>query len=62
MNIQLSWELDGDSAFNTFICEAIIDGVTALALAVAPELAEIEIPEDIDFQATCEGLVAQIGT
>jgi hypothetical protein len=35
VNIQLSYEVGhGDSAFNEFICEVIVDGLTALALAV----------------------------
>lgn len=54
MNIQLSWALDGHSAFDEFICEAIVDGLTALATAIAPEIEAADIPEEVKFQTMCE--------
>lgn len=63
MNIQLSFELGhGTSAFNEFICEIIVDGLTALAMAVAPELAGAEVWEDIELQAMCAEMAEQIGS
>jgi hypothetical protein len=63
MNIQLSYEVGhGDSAFNEFICEVIVDGFTALALAIAPELAGAEVWEDIELQALCADLAEHIGS
>ncbi|KAL1607616.1 hypothetical protein SLS60_002550 [Paraconiothyrium brasiliense] len=62
MNIQLSYEIGGDAAFNEFICEVVIDGLTALAMAVAPELAGAELWEDLELQAVCEGLAEEIGS
>jgi hypothetical protein len=63
MNIQLSFEIGhGNSAFNEFVCEMIVDGLTALALAVAPELAGAEVWEDIELQALCAELAEQIGS
>ena len=56
MDIGLSWKLDGDS-FDEFICDAIIDGLSELALVVAPELVEAEIFEDIEFETLCAQLV-----
>lgn len=63
MNIQLSWSLvHGTSAFDEFICEIIVDGLTALAMAVAPELAGTEVWEDIELQALCADLAEHIGS
>lgn len=54
MNIQVKEELDGDPAFNEFICHLIIDGLTAAVMAVAPELAGTEVFENIEFEAMCD--------
>lgn len=63
MNIQLEFSLGhGSSAFNEFICEMVVDGLTALALAVAPELAGVEVWEDLELQAMCQGLAESIGS
>jgi hypothetical protein len=63
MNIQLSYEIGhGTSAFDEFICELIVDGLTALAMAVAPELAGAEVWEDIELQALCADLAEHIGS
>jgi hypothetical protein len=63
MNIQLSYEIGhGTSAFNEFFCELIVDGLTALAIALAPELAGVEVWEDIELQALCAELGEQIGS
>ena len=53
MNIQLSQQLEIESDWKTFICDLIIDGLTAAAAAVAPELAPAELFEDVDFNAAC---------
>jgi hypothetical protein len=61
--IQLSYEIGhGTSAFGKFICELIVDGVTALAMAAAPELAGAEVWEDIELQALCTDLAEHIGS
>ena len=63
MNIQLSYEIgQGTSAFDEFTCELIVDGLTALAMAVAPELAGAEVWEDVELQAECADLGEQIGS
>jgi hypothetical protein len=63
MNIQLQYTMGhGDSAFNEFICEIIVDGLTALALAIAPELAGYDIWEEIELQAMCADLAEHIGS
>ncbi|KAF2795961.1 hypothetical protein K505DRAFT_359715 [Melanomma pulvis-pyrius CBS 109.77] len=63
MNIQLEFELGhGNSAFDEFICELIVDGLTALAMAVAPELAGVDAWEDIELQALCAELAEHIGS
>ena len=61
MNIQLEWKLDGNSAFNEFICEAVVTGLTAVAMAVAPELASVELFEDIEFEALCADMAHRLG-
>lgn len=53
MNIQLEWKLDGDSAFNQFICDLIVDGLSEAAMLLAPELAGPEIMEELEFQSLC---------
>lgn len=60
MNIELSRKLSGTSEVNEFLCDLIIDGLTALAVAVAPELLEAEIAGEIEFEALCEELVSEI--
>lgn len=63
LNIQLSYQIGhGTSAFNEFACELIVDGLTALALAVAPELAGAEVWEDIELQALCTDIAEHIGS
>jgi hypothetical protein len=63
MNIQLSYEIGhGTSAFNDFVCELVVDGLTALAMALAPELAGAEVWEDLELQALCADVAAQIGS
>jgi hypothetical protein len=54
MNIGVAEELDGSSAWNEFICDLIIDGITALAMEVAPELAGAELFEGIEFESLCQ--------
>ena len=60
MNIQIAQKLDGASAFNEFICDLIIEGLTALAAAVAPELLPAEIGEDVEFETLCADLASQV--
>ena len=62
MNIQLTKKLTGVSAFDEFICDLIIDGLTALAVEVAPELVEADLFADVEFQALCADLVEHIGS
>ena len=57
MEITITFELEGSSDFATFLCELIGDAVTAIAMGIAPEFAEAEIWEDVEFQAACEGAV-----
>lgn len=47
-------KLDGNSAFVTFICDLVIEELTAAATALAPELVEAEIFAGVDFQALCQ--------
>ncbi|KAF1969178.1 hypothetical protein BU23DRAFT_571747 [Bimuria novae-zelandiae CBS 107.79] len=60
MNIGLKFELHQGSPFNAFICELVVDGLTAIAMAAAPELAGAEVWQDIELQALCEGLMEGI--
>ncbi|KAL8747738.1 MAG: hypothetical protein Q9190_000437, partial [Brigantiaea leucoxantha] len=60
MNIEVSWKLSETSAFNEFICDVIIEGLTALAVAVAPELAGPDIAEDIEFEALCADIAESV--
>ncbi|KAL9076016.1 MAG: hypothetical protein Q9157_003818 [Trypethelium eluteriae] len=55
LNVEVDWKLDDDSPLDQFICEMMINGVTAAALEIAPELAGYEIFEDMEFQAVCGG-------
>lgn len=50
MDIWLGWKLDEDFAFDAFICEAIIDGLSVLAMVVTPESTRRYF-EDIDFKS-----------
>ena len=59
MNIAVAWKLDG-SAFNAFVCELVLDGLSALVDAVAPELLEYEIVQEVEWQALCEDVAQQI--
>lgn len=61
MNIVITWVVDGDGSFIEFICDAIIDGVTALAAAVAPELIEAELFADVEFEALCVDAAKSLG-
>jgi hypothetical protein len=56
MDIGVSWQLDGVSAFDEFLCEAIVDGLTDLAMAVAPELVEADLFEEYSFDSLCADL------
>ena len=56
MDIQLSQQLEVESDWKTFICDLIIDGLSAAAAAFAPELAPVGVFEDIDFDAACAQL------
>lgn len=56
MNIDISRELDGEQAFNEFICEFVIEGLTALAMAVAPELAAPDFLDGIAFDSLCQAM------
>ncbi|KAF2201339.1 hypothetical protein GQ43DRAFT_480789 [Delitschia confertaspora ATCC 74209] len=55
MNIQLGFHFGqgGGDAFSKFICEAIIEGLTDLAMAVAPELVGPELVAELDFESLC---------
>jgi hypothetical protein len=56
----MTWEIEhGESAFDEFICELIIDALSALAMAVAPELIGPEVLEDLELQALCGSLEDQ---
>lgn len=63
MVIQLSWKMDTSGGFfNEFICDTITNGLTAAAVAVAPELAPAETYADQEFQALCAGADKNGGT
>lgn len=49
-------KLEKESAFNEFICELIVDGLSDLAMEVAPELVPAELIAEIDMQSICEGM------
>lgn len=55
MNIGVSFSLDGGPVFNEFVCELVIEGLTAVAMTVAPELAGAELFEGIEFASLCDG-------
>lgn len=61
MNIQLSWQLEGTSAFADFLCELVGDALTAAAMEYAPELIEAEIWEQAEFEAFCGELAQGAG-
>jgi hypothetical protein len=46
----MHFELDGNVAFNEFICELIVDDLEALVMAVTPELAPEEFLAIEDLQ------------
>lgn len=62
MNIQLAYAEKKVNAWDAFICTVVIDVLSALALEVAPEAAaaigELDLVEQIDFQAICEGALS----
>lgn len=63
MDIQVEFEMShGTSLFNEFICELIVDGLTALAMAVAPELAGAEVWEDLELETLCHEAAEHIGS
>jgi len=41
------------SAFDEFLCDMIVQGLTDLAMAVAPELIPAEEAEEISFESFC---------
>ncbi|KAL9093276.1 MAG: hypothetical protein Q9165_004017 [Trypethelium subeluteriae] len=53
MDIQLAQKLEVDPSWKTFVCDLIIGGLDGAATAFAPELAPVDIMEDIDFEAIC---------
>jgi hypothetical protein len=54
MNIQLTYEIgSGDSMALEFICDAVLEGLTALAMIFAPELAGLEIWQDLELETLC---------
>jgi hypothetical protein len=63
MNIQLQFEIGHeDSAFNEFDCGLIVEGLTALAMIFALELAGAEVFEGVELEALCDSLGEQIGS
>jgi hypothetical protein len=58
MNVGMKWEIehDGDSAFNEFICDLVVDGLATAALLIAPEFAGPEVVEDLELEALCGSL------
>jgi hypothetical protein len=56
MNIDVASKLDtsGESAFDKFICELIILGLTTAAATLAPELVVPELLTDVEFSAICQ--------
>ena len=69
MNIDVGWTLDpspdgsDDDPIDAYICEDIIECLTTLATAIAPEMAEVDVFEGVDVEAICgvAGEVAQNG-
>ena len=63
MDIQIEYHVEegGEDLFLEFLCDLIIDGVTAAAEVVAPELAPEEIFADVELDALCADAVSQIG-
>ena len=57
MDISISIKLDGNSALVEFICDLIIEELTADVVAIAPELAEENIFADNEFQALCANAI-----
>jgi hypothetical protein len=56
MDVQVAWQLDGVSAFDEFLCQEIVNGLTDLAMAVAPELVEADLFEEYSFDSLCADL------
>ena len=59
MNIQIAFKLDG-GAFNEIICDAVMSGLTALAVLVAPKLVGPDIAEDLESEAICHDVAEGI--
>jgi len=51
MDIGVSMKVDRDPAFNTYICNLIIDVLSELAMVLVPKLAGLEFTEEIELQA-----------
>ncbi|KAL9091473.1 MAG: hypothetical protein Q9165_004859 [Trypethelium subeluteriae] len=61
LDIEVEWLADSDSSWAEFICETVIDAVAIGTTEFAPELTEMDIFEDIDFQAICVGAMKADG-
>ena len=54
MDIVIEWALDESPAAEFVLCEVILDGLTALVGAVAPELIPAEVGADVEWEAVCD--------
>lgn len=54
MDIQLAQQLEFDPSWKEFVCDLIIEGVSAAAMAVAPEMVPEDVLADVDMEAVCE--------
>ena len=62
MIIAVTWELDtiAPDPIAEFICEAIITGLSTVAIELAPELAGLDILGETDLKTGCSKQVSGI--
>jgi hypothetical protein len=56
MDIQIEFDISGNSKWAEFVCDLIIEGLEALVAAVAPELAPEELITTEDLLTLCNDI------
>lgn len=59
MDIQISRKLEGNAAFNEFLCNLFVQFIVPLAMPAFIELVGVEIAAEINFEALCANLAEQ---
>lgn len=60
MEIAVSMKLDAVSPLVMFICDTIINTISLLAMAVAPELVGPEVFADFSFETLCKDIASAV--